>query len=66
MGRLSRWVTELIYLVELECSKCCKTFDPGKVQTVCDRCGKPLLARYDLDAVGEIIDRIPLDVPSML
>ena len=45
------------YLIGLECSKCGKTFDPDKVQTVCDRCGKPLLARYDLDAVGKIIDR---------
>ena len=45
------------YLIRLECSKCGKTFDPDKVQTVCDRCGKPLLARYDLDAVGKIIDR---------
>lgn len=45
------------YLVELECSKCGKKFDPGKVQTVCDKCGKPLLARYDLNAVGSIIQR---------
>jgi len=47
----------LSYLVELECSKCGKKFDPGKVQTVCDKCGKPLLARYDLNAVGSIIQR---------
>jgi len=37
----------LSYLIRLECSKCGKTFDPDKVQNVCDRCGKPLLARYD-------------------
>jgi threonine synthase len=47
----------LSYLIRLECSKCGKAFDPDKVQNVCDRCGKPLLARYDLKAVGNAIER---------
>ena len=43
------------YFTHLECSKCGKSFDADKVQTVCDACGKPLFARYDLDAVGEVV-----------
>ena len=43
------------YFTHLECSKCGKSFDADKVQTVCDACGKPLFARYDLDAVGEAV-----------
>ncbi len=39
------------HLTHLECSKCGKRFDADKVQTVCDACGKPLFARYDLEAV---------------
>ena len=45
------------YLIELECSKCGKRFEADRVQTICDRCGKPLLARYDLEAVGSVLDR---------
>jgi threonine synthase len=43
------------YFTHLECSKCGKRFDANKVQTICDACGKPLFARYDLDAVGEAV-----------
>jgi threonine synthase len=45
------------YLTYLECSKCGKRFNAEKVQTVCDACGKPLFARYDLDAVGKAVTR---------
>jgi threonine synthase len=43
------------YFTHLECSKCGKRFDADKVQTVCDACGKPLFARYDLEAVGKAV-----------
>jgi threonine synthase len=43
----------LSHLTHLECSKCGKHFDADKVQTVCNSCGKPLFARYDLDMVGK-------------
>jgi len=43
------------YFTHLECSKCGKRFDADRVQTVCDACGKPLFARYDLDAAGEVV-----------
>ncbi len=45
------------FLTYLECSKCGKRYDAAKVQTVCDVCGKPLFARYDLDAVGDAVSR---------
>ena len=50
-------MSSMSYLEYLECSKCGKKFDADKLQTVCDSCGKPLLARYDLGAAGEAISR---------
>jgi threonine synthase len=34
---------------------CGKRFDADRVQTVCDACGKPLFARYELDAAREAV-----------
>lgn len=36
------------YLKHLECSVCKSVLDPAAPQTVCDKCGKALFARYDL------------------
>lgn len=41
----------------MECSKCGRRFDADRVQTVCDSCGKPLFARYDLEAVGAALTK---------
>jgi threonine synthase len=43
------------YLEHLECSKCGKKFKADKLQTVCNSCGKPLLARYDIESAKEDI-----------
>ncbi len=43
------------YITHLECSKCGKRFDADIVQTVCDTCGKPLFARYNLEAVRKAV-----------
>ena len=45
------------YLDRLECSKCGRLFRHDQVQTVCDRCGSPLLARYDLESVARDVGR---------
>ncbi len=45
------------YFTHLECSKCGKRFEADRLQTVCDACGKPLFARYDLEAVSEAISK---------
>jgi len=37
-------------LSHLECAMCGETLDADRVWNVCPRCGKPLLARYDLVA----------------
>ena len=44
-------------LTHLECSRCGELLDAGRVQTVCPRCGKPLLARYDLERAVDLLDR---------
>jgi threonine synthase len=39
------------HFTHLECSKCGHKHDADKIQTVCEVCGKPLFARYNLEAV---------------
>ncbi len=39
----------MTYFTHLECAYCNKTFDKNKLWNLCTECGKPLLARYDLD-----------------
>ena len=41
------------YLTHLECGYCGSTFDAKVLHTVCPECGKPLLARYDLQRAKE-------------
>ncbi len=43
------------HFTHLECSKCGHRHDADKVQTVCVECGKPLFARYDLEAVKDAV-----------
>jgi threonine synthase len=38
------------YLSHLECTYCSATYDADQVMNVCPDCGKPLYARYDLEA----------------
>jgi len=45
------------YLTHLECSKCGTRHEADEVQTVCKECGKPLFARYDLEAVQEAVTK---------
>jgi threonine synthase len=47
----------MTYLTELQCSECGKLFDPGVIQTYCQDCQAPLLARYDLDKASRSLDR---------
>jgi threonine synthase len=43
------------FLTHLECPRCAATYDAGQPQNLC-ACGSPLLARYDLVAVGAAVD----------
>ncbi|MBC8330908.1 MAG: threonine synthase [Anaerolineae bacterium] len=45
------------YLHHLECSVCGGNFDPAILQTFCQNCQAPLLARYDLEQAQTGIDR---------
>jgi threonine synthase len=44
-------------LSHLECALCGRNYPADELQTVCPRCQRPLLARYDLGAVREHWDR---------
>jgi len=41
----------------LECSACGERHEADQIQTVCKKCGKPLFARYDLEAVKESLTK---------
>lgn len=47
----------MTYLTELQCSECGNLFDPGIIQTFCQECQAPLLARYDLEKASRNLDR---------
>jgi threonine synthase len=44
-------------LTHLKCSKCGEHHNADQVQTVCRKCGKPLFARYDLEAAKETMTK---------
>src|SRR5438552_1221943 len=44
------------FLTHLECRRCGKQFESGKVHNLCD-CGSPLLARYDLGQAARTLSR---------
>lgn len=41
-------------LTHLECPECHNEFDPDRLQTFCQNCRSPLLARYDLKAAARV------------
>ncbi|MCP4167399.1 MAG: threonine synthase [Chloroflexi bacterium] len=41
----------------LECSACHERYDPQRLHNVCPACGKPLLARYDLEKAASSLTR---------
>lgn len=43
------------YLSHLECGLCREQYDPDRLWNLCPKCGKPLLARYDLDAARKAV-----------
>ena len=45
------------YLIDLQCSECKTSFNPGKIQTYCPDCQAPLLAVYDLECARRELDR---------
>jgi len=49
-------------LTHLECSRCKKTHAHDRLQNLCSACGKPLLARYDLETAAKTLTRQALAV----
>ncbi len=49
-------------LRHLECSRCEKRHPHNRLQNLCEACGKPLLARYDLTAAAKTLTRDVLAV----
>ncbi len=45
------------YLIRLECGRCQTSHDSEQLLNVCTACGGPLLARYDLEAIGKDVTR---------
>src|SRR5215211_7064707 len=47
-------------LTHLECGACAATYDPDQLINLCPACGKPLLARYDLEEAAATLTRASL------
>ncbi len=45
------------FLTHLECGQCGKHHDAGRLWNLCADCGRPLLARYDIDAARRAVGR---------
>jgi threonine synthase len=45
------------YITHLECPQCLQSFPSEKVQTFCQVCQSPILARYDLSTAKQELDR---------
>lgn len=48
---------EFSYLSHLECSRCGHTYEASKRRQVCEHCQAPLLARYDLEGLKQVLSR---------
>ncbi|MCL6098947.1 MAG: threonine synthase [Bacteroidetes bacterium] len=52
------------YFTHLECGYCGKVYDKNKIWNLCTDCGKPLLARYDLDLAKKEFKKENIDVKT--
>jgi threonine synthase len=48
------------FLTHLECALCGGTYDADRLWNLCPDCARPLLARYDLAAAGQLLSRSQL------
>jgi len=56
-NRLNREFVTISFLSNLECSGCNTKFSHKQIHTFCPLCQSPLIARYNLDAARQKIDR---------
>ena len=52
------------YFTHLECGYCGKVYDKNRIWNLCTDCGKPLLARYDLDLAKKEFKKENIDVKT--
>lgn len=45
------------FLTHLECAQCGEAYDADQLWNLCPDCARPLLARYDLKAARQVVDR---------
>ena len=48
------------YVTHLECAACNARYEAGRLYNLCEKCGKPLLVRYDVEAVRRALPRSEL------
>ena len=48
------------YVTHLECAACNARYEAGRLYNLCEKCGKPLLVRYDVAAVRRALPRSEL------
>ena len=45
------------FITNLDCSGCGEKYSPDEIHTFCPHCQSPLLARFDLEAIRNFVDR---------
>lgn len=55
---------DMSLLLGLECPECQATFDAQHLQTICETCDSPLLARYDLARIAESVSTEEISLRS--
>jgi threonine synthase len=54
---IGKLFTQMSFVTHLECAACGAHHEAGRVYNVCTQCGKPLLARYDLERAARTLNR---------
>lgn len=54
-------------VTHLYCSNCAEKYEPNKIYNLCEKCGKPLMAEYDLEKASETLTKESLKtrVPTL-
>ena len=44
-------------VTHLYCSNCADKYEPNKLYNLCEKCGKPLMAAYDLEKAAQTLTK---------
>jgi threonine synthase len=57
---------ESMFYMRLACGLCSTVHDRSVLQSVCKKCGRPLLAQYDLESGYELAEQLDWQLPDVI